>query len=178
MMMTPIAGMPDYTPPSAADLRRLKDDLGYLTGEQMAALAALSSDSDWRKYTSSVNPKPLGRHAAFFLAARLALSDQEMDKVLARMRQLGAVFSLQPVPTKRRGAEQTALAQDERPKESQIVMQVPRAQKIAWVKASQAERKKLVPWLIEQINRACQQNAPAADADALPDQSRANKNGP
>ena len=80
--------MTQYTPPTTADLAKLKDQLGY-TGEQMAALAGVAGGQQWRKYTGGAEPRTLGLHMSFFMAARLALSPQELAKVTAKMRGMG-----------------------------------------------------------------------------------------
>ncbi|CAH5220681.1 hypothetical protein AI2839V1_1793 [Enterobacter cloacae] len=81
----------DYIPPKASDLAKLKAELGY-TGTQMAELAGVSSNSQWRKYTCGESPRPISSHILFFTAAQLALSESEMDKVLTKMKQIGANF--------------------------------------------------------------------------------------
>jgi predicted transcriptional regulator len=45
----------EYTPPTPEDLERLKSKLGY-TGNQMAELAGVASNSQWRKYTGGSEP--------------------------------------------------------------------------------------------------------------------------
>lgn len=81
--------MTEYTPPSTSDLAKLKDRLG-LTGEQMAELAGVAGGQQWRKYTGGADPRNLGIHICFFMAARLALSSEELAKVTAKMREIGA----------------------------------------------------------------------------------------
>lgn len=89
--------MIDYTPPSTTDLAKLKDKLG-LTGEQMADLASVAGGQQWRKYTGGAEPRNLGIHICFFMAARLALSPEELAKVTAKMREVGAdVDEVNPV---------------------------------------------------------------------------------
>ncbi|MDD9245214.1 helix-turn-helix domain-containing protein [Enterobacter soli] len=81
----------DYVPPTAFDLAKLKNALGY-TGAQMAELAGVCSNSQWRKYTSGETPRPISSHILFFAAAQLALNDSEMHKVLTKMKEIGATF--------------------------------------------------------------------------------------
>lgn len=78
-----------YTPPTTADLQRLKDTLG-LSGEQMAALASVAGGSQWRKYTGGAEPRALSLHMHFFIAARLCLPDEDLARIGQLMRQLGA----------------------------------------------------------------------------------------
>jgi hypothetical protein len=79
----------DYTPPTATDLVRLKDELGF-TGTQMAELVGVSSNSQWRKYTCGETPRPISSHILFYTAAQLVLSETEMNKVLTKMKSIGA----------------------------------------------------------------------------------------
>lgn len=82
-----------YTPPTEADLRALKDELA-LTGEQMAELFGLSGGQQWRKYTGGASPREMNAQMLFFGAARLVLSDEDIARVLARMREMGASIDL------------------------------------------------------------------------------------
>ncbi|CAM7226646.1 helix-turn-helix domain-containing protein [Citrobacter sedlakii] len=79
----------DYTPPTPDDLNRLKEQLGY-TGTQMADLAGVASNSQWRKYTGGESPRAMSPHILFFMAAQLALSDKELTAVLKKMQEIGA----------------------------------------------------------------------------------------
>ncbi|HGO5420102.1 helix-turn-helix domain-containing protein [Klebsiella oxytoca] len=79
----------DYTPPSPDDLNRLKDELGY-TGNQMADLAGVASNSQWRKYTGGESPRAMSPHILFYMAAQLALTPEELDRVISKMQQIGA----------------------------------------------------------------------------------------
>ena len=80
-----------YTPPGAADLRRLKDELEK-TSEQMAELFALAGGQQWRKYTGGESPRVMGEDRLFYAAARLALTDDEPGRVYAKMRDIGATL--------------------------------------------------------------------------------------
>ncbi|WP_039058831.1 hypothetical protein [Enterobacter sp. Bisph1] len=79
----------DYTPPSPEYLAQLKEFLGR-TGAQMADLAGLAGSNHWRKYTGGESPRVMGMHMLFFIAAQLALSEEELEKVVDKMRELGA----------------------------------------------------------------------------------------
>ncbi len=79
----------DYIPPSPEDLNELKDSLAY-TGTQMADLAGVASNSQWRKYTGGESPRAMSPHILFYMAAQLALSNEELDKVVAKMIEIGA----------------------------------------------------------------------------------------
>ncbi|HBM3281990.1 TPA: helix-turn-helix domain-containing protein [Klebsiella oxytoca] len=79
----------DYTPPTSDDLNRLKEELGF-TGNQMADLAGVASNSQWRKYTGGESPRAMSPHILFYLAAQLALTPEELDRVIKKMQQIGA----------------------------------------------------------------------------------------
>ncbi|QGH60159.1 XRE family transcriptional regulator [Serratia proteamaculans] len=82
----------EYTPPAPEDLEQLKSELGY-TGTQMADLAGVASNSQWRKYTGGAEPRAMSPHILFFIAAQLALSDRDLSKVLDKMKEIGAGIS-------------------------------------------------------------------------------------
>lgn len=79
-----------YSPPSTDDLIRLKADR-QSTGEQMAELAGLGGSNQWRKYTGGKAPRTMGLSTAFYLAASLELSEEEMNRVFKRMASFGAL---------------------------------------------------------------------------------------
>lgn len=79
----------EYSPPTTDDLNRLKDALGY-TGNQMADLAGVASNSQWRKYTGGESPRAMSPHILFYMAAQLALTDDELNRVVAKMHEIGA----------------------------------------------------------------------------------------
>lgn len=82
-----------YTSPSPSDLQRLKNELDR-TGEEMAALFGVAGGQQWRKYTGGAQPREISPQMLFFGAARLALSDDELQRVLDRMREIGAEIDL------------------------------------------------------------------------------------
>ncbi|EAV3585610.1 XRE family transcriptional regulator [Salmonella enterica] len=79
----------DYTPPTPEDLNQLKEKLGY-TGAQMADLAGVASNSQWRKYTGGESPRAMSPHILFFMAAQLTLSEDDINKILDKMIEIGA----------------------------------------------------------------------------------------
>ncbi|WP_371879879.1 XRE family transcriptional regulator [Caballeronia sp. S22] len=87
--------MIQYAPPSADDLKKLKDSLGKSSTE-MAELFGVTSGSQWRKYmvADSPNRRDMGMHMLFFAMARLELDEQTMERVLKRMRAAGATVEL------------------------------------------------------------------------------------
>lgn len=79
----------EYTPPAPEDLERLKSELGY-TGNQMADIAGVASNSQWRKYTGGAEPRAMSPHILFFMAAQLSLSEDDLTRVLKKMQEIGA----------------------------------------------------------------------------------------
>ncbi len=79
----------DYTPPTPGELEALKEQLGY-TGNQMADLAGVASNSQWRKYTGGAEPRAMSPHILFFMAAQLELKPDELQRVLRKMKEIGA----------------------------------------------------------------------------------------
>ncbi|HGM4967298.1 TPA: hypothetical protein ACKP0L_005665 [Pseudomonas putida] len=86
-----------YTPPTAPALARLKDDLNT-TSQAMAELCGLAQGQQWRKYTGGSTPRTLGMHMHFYMAALLTLSDDEVARVVAAMRDQGAELELADGP--------------------------------------------------------------------------------
>lgn len=82
-----------YTSPTAEDFERLKLSL-RATGNDMADLFGVAGGQQWRKYTSRHDPRQMSPQILFFGAARLALSDEELKRVLDRMRDIGAEIDL------------------------------------------------------------------------------------
>ncbi|KVC84635.1 hypothetical protein WI76_07730 [Burkholderia ubonensis] len=80
-----------YTPPSPEDLSSLKSNLGK-TGKQMAELAWLAGDQHWRKYTNPHNPRQMSAHMLFVMMAQLELDEKSIERVIARMRSVGAMI--------------------------------------------------------------------------------------
>jgi hypothetical protein len=85
----------NYEPPIPEDLERLKDELGKSSGE-MAELFGLASGRQWRRYlsTDKSNKRDMGMHMLFFAMARLVLPPEDIERVLKRMRKVGASVDL------------------------------------------------------------------------------------
>ncbi|MCW3543379.1 XRE family transcriptional regulator [Burkholderia cenocepacia] len=81
-----------YFPPTPEDLRALKVRLGF-TGEQMAQMFGLAGNSQWRKYTGGVEPRPMSL-PMLFLALALQDRSATVDQVLEKCRQVGATIEL------------------------------------------------------------------------------------
>ncbi|ELY1197706.1 XRE family transcriptional regulator [Salmonella enterica] len=81
----------NYIPPRANKLADLKCQLNY-TGNKMAELAGVTNNNQWRKYTGGEEPRAMNQHMLFFIAAQLSLSNDDLDKILKKMRDIGADF--------------------------------------------------------------------------------------
>ncbi|WP_434657784.1 hypothetical protein [Chromobacterium violaceum] len=81
----------NYTAPSTDDLANLRKALGF-QGEEMARLAGVAGNSQWRKYTGGAEPRKMSLHMLFYTAARLTLPEHEILQVLDKMREIGATF--------------------------------------------------------------------------------------
>ncbi|WP_429497991.1 XRE family transcriptional regulator [Robbsia andropogonis] len=84
-----------YTPPTPDNLSALKNSLG-MTGKQMADLAWLAGDQHWRKYTNPNpdNGRPMGAQMLFTMVAQLELDETTLNRILDRMRAVGATIDL------------------------------------------------------------------------------------
>ncbi|KWO49270.1 hypothetical protein [Burkholderia territorii] len=82
-----------YAPPTPKDLEKLKHDLQF-SSTQMAELFGVQGGRQWRKYTGGEEPRDISPHILFFAAARLELSPEEFERVLTRMRTIGATIDL------------------------------------------------------------------------------------
>lgn len=80
-----------YSPPSPESLAQLKADLG-LSSAQMAQLFGVSDGRQWRKYTGG--ERDMSAQILFFALARLELDEATIEKVLKRMRKIGATIEL------------------------------------------------------------------------------------
>jgi hypothetical protein len=85
--------MTNYTPPTPEDLLRLKTELGKSSNE-MAELFGVTTGRQWRKYTSSIDQRDMGMHMLFFAMARLELEPEAIERVLTRMRSVGATIEI------------------------------------------------------------------------------------
>ena len=90
--MLPIKLM-NYTPPPAEALAQLKEELG-LSSVQMSDLFGLSGGRHWRKYTGGGDPPGMSPQILFFAMARLELDEPTLNRVLNRMRAIGATIEL------------------------------------------------------------------------------------
>jgi hypothetical protein len=90
-----------YTPPAPEDVEHLKKELG-LNGTQMAELFGVADPRAFRRYTSKSdqpkNKREISAYMLFFAMARLELSAEAIERILARMRRAGATVDLTAPP--------------------------------------------------------------------------------
>ena len=84
-----------YKAPTAADIERVKKDLG-LDGTQMAKLFGVADRRAFRRYTSTSTEsrREMSAHMLFFAMARLELSAECIERILDRMRRSGAEIAV------------------------------------------------------------------------------------
>jgi hypothetical protein len=86
-----------YEPPSAEQIEALKKELG-MDGNQIADLFGVADRRAFRRYTSKSpiekNRREISAYMLFFAMARLELDKETTDRILDRMRKVGAVIDL------------------------------------------------------------------------------------
>ncbi|CAG4889247.1 XRE family transcriptional regulator [Paraburkholderia gardini] len=84
-----------YKPPTPDDLERLRTRLGKSSGG-MAELFGVANGRQFRRYLSANenNKRDVSAYMLFFAMARLELSAEAIERILARMRQAGAKIDL------------------------------------------------------------------------------------
>lgn len=86
-----------YEPPSADQVEQMKKDLG-MDGNQIADLFGVADRRAFRRYTSKSplgkNRREISAYMLFFAMARLELSAEAIERILARMRRAGATIDL------------------------------------------------------------------------------------
>lgn len=87
----------NYIPPSPEALAALKAQTG-MTGNELADAIGLADGRQWRKYTGGADPRTMSPALLFALAARLTLPDADIERVIARMREIGAQFDFEDAP--------------------------------------------------------------------------------
>ena len=65
-------------------------DIYTYTGPQMVDLYGVDSNNQWRKYIDGESPRTMALHILCYMAAQLALSNEELDNVVAKMIEIGA----------------------------------------------------------------------------------------
>lgn len=80
-----------YSPPTPEALAKLKSELN-LSSSQMAELFGVSEARQWRKYTGG--ERVMSAQILFFALARLELDSKTIERILNRMREIGATIDL------------------------------------------------------------------------------------
>ncbi|KLU27803.1 hypothetical protein EOS_02470 [Caballeronia mineralivorans PML1(12)] len=80
-----------YVPPKPAELAKLKANQNK-TSSEMAELTGSTESRTWRKSTGG--ERTISAQTLFFLMARLDLAPKEIERVLNRMRKVGAHINL------------------------------------------------------------------------------------
>lgn len=67
-----------------------------MSSGEMADLFSLANGRQWRRYLSEDpnNRRDMGMHMLFFAMARLELDSETFDRILNRMREVGATIEL------------------------------------------------------------------------------------
>lgn len=81
-----------YKPPSTQDLAILKANL-QKSNVEMAQLFGMDPDH-WRKYTGGKDPRSVSMPMLFFAMAKLELDKKCIERILNRMREVGATIAL------------------------------------------------------------------------------------
>ncbi|WP_167440520.1 XRE family transcriptional regulator [Paraburkholderia fungorum] len=82
-----------FRPPSVAQMKQWKERLGY-SGTQMARILGLKSSRRWREYADENKPQGIPPANLFMGAALVTLPQADIDRVIATMREVGAVIDL------------------------------------------------------------------------------------
>jgi hypothetical protein len=86
-----------YEPPSAEQIESLKKSLG-MDGSQIADLFGVADRRAFRRYTSRSpidrNRREISAYMLFFAMARLELDAETIERIMNRMREVGAIIDL------------------------------------------------------------------------------------
>lgn len=82
-----------FRPPTVTQLKTWKEKLGY-SGTQMARILGLKSARRWRDYADENKPQGIPPANLFMASALVTLPQEQIDRVLATMREVGALIDL------------------------------------------------------------------------------------
>lgn len=82
-----------FRSPSVAQMKQWKERLQF-SGTQMARILGLKSARRWRDYADENKPQGIPPANLFMAAALVTLPRREIDRVIATMREVGAVIDL------------------------------------------------------------------------------------
>jgi hypothetical protein len=86
-----------FRSPTVAQMKQWKETLKF-SGAQMANILGLKSARRWRDYADENKPQGIPPANLFMAAAITILPREEIDRVLAEMRRVGAVIELDDSP--------------------------------------------------------------------------------
>lgn len=82
-----------FRSPTVTQMKQWKEKLQF-SGTQMAKILGLKSARRWRDYADENKPQGIPPANLFMAAAMVTLSQDEIDRVLNTMREVGATISL------------------------------------------------------------------------------------
>lgn len=82
-----------FRSPTVAQMKLWKEKLQF-SGTQMARILGLKSARRWREYADENKPQGIPPANLFMAAALVTLTQKEIDRVLAAMREVGATIDL------------------------------------------------------------------------------------
>lgn len=88
-----------FRSPTVQQLKKWKETLGY-SGTQMAQILGLKSARRWRDYADENKPQGIPPANLFMASALVTLPQEQIDRVLETMREVGALIDLDADPEK------------------------------------------------------------------------------
>ncbi|HEX7906875.1 MAG TPA: XRE family transcriptional regulator [Paraburkholderia sp.] len=82
-----------FRPPTVVQMKQWKERLQY-SGTQMARILGLKTSRRWREYADENKQQGIPPANLFMGAAMVTLPEAEIELVLAKMREIGAVIDL------------------------------------------------------------------------------------
>jgi 5-methylthioribose kinase len=92
-----------FRSPTVAQMKMWKDKLGY-SGTEMARILGLKSARRWRDYADENKPQGIPPANLFMASALVTLPQEQIDRVLETMREVGALIDLDADPEKQEPA--------------------------------------------------------------------------
>jgi hypothetical protein len=86
-----------FRSPSVTQLKQWKERLGF-SGTKMANILGLKTSRRWRDYADENKPQGIPPANLFMGAAMVTLRSEEIERVLAAMREIGAAIDLNATP--------------------------------------------------------------------------------
>lgn len=86
-----------FRSPSVTQLKQWKEKLGF-SGAKMANILGLKTSRRWRDYADENKPQGIPPANLFMGAAMVTLPSEDIERVLAVMREIGATIDLNATP--------------------------------------------------------------------------------